>query len=125
MLYLEREPPSSALVPTLLVPFEFQQCTTEFLDTSQQQVSLNTNKITDNSTTVCVLGIVSIKGHFPYCYSEKFKDSLVVGPMTRYAKDLRLMLKVLVGDKQASNLKLNQKVSCFCAPPYHLGKFFC
>lgn len=54
--------------------------------------------------------IVSLKGHFPNCYDEKFKNSLVIGPMTRYAKDLKLMLKILVGDKQATQLKLNQKV---------------
>ncbi|KAJ8921403.1 hypothetical protein NQ315_003019 [Exocentrus adspersus] len=54
--------------------------------------------------------IVSIKGHFPNCYDEKFKNSLVIGPMARYAKDLRLALKVLVGDKQATQLRLNEKV---------------
>ncbi|XP_018568279.1 fatty-acid amide hydrolase 2-A isoform X1 [Anoplophora glabripennis] len=54
--------------------------------------------------------IVSLKGHFPYCYDEKFKSCLVIGPMSRYAKDLKLMLKILVGDKQATQLKLNQKV---------------
>ncbi|KAJ8967319.1 hypothetical protein NQ317_000970 [Molorchus minor] len=54
--------------------------------------------------------LVSIKGHFPYCYDEKFKDALLVGPMTRYAKDLRLMMKILVGDKQTAHLKLNQEV---------------
>ncbi|KAJ8938032.1 hypothetical protein NQ318_003336 [Aromia moschata] len=53
---------------------------------------------------------VSIKGHYPYCYDEKFKDALVLGPMTRYAKDLRLMMKILLGDKLTTQLKLNQRV---------------
>ncbi|XP_035731808.1 fatty-acid amide hydrolase 2-B-like isoform X2 [Vespa mandarinia] len=40
-------------------------------------------------------GIVSIKGHFPYEDNIKFKECLLIGPMTRYVEDLHLVMKIL------------------------------
>ena len=54
-------------------------------------------------------GTISIKGHFPYCVDKKYADYLVVGPMTRYSKDLKLMMKVMTDDA-VSELRLDDKV---------------
>ncbi|KAF7406235.1 hypothetical protein HZH68_005604 [Vespula germanica] len=40
-------------------------------------------------------GIVSTKGHFPFIDDDEFKKFLLIGPMTRYAEDLHLVMKVL------------------------------
>ncbi|XP_046820090.1 fatty-acid amide hydrolase 2-B-like isoform X2 [Vespa crabro] len=40
-------------------------------------------------------GIVSIKGHFPCNDNIKFKECLLIGPMTRYVEDLHLLMKIL------------------------------
>jgi fatty acid amide hydrolase 2 len=53
---------------------------------------------------------VSIDGHFPYATDTKFQNYLVVGPVARYAEDLKPMLSVMAGDK-ASKLKLHDKVT--------------
>lgn len=50
-----------------------------------------------------------IKGHYPYCDDEKFSDYLVIGPLCRYAKDLKLMMRVLCA-KKYNELKLNENV---------------
>jgi Asp-tRNA(Asn)/Glu-tRNA(Gln) amidotransferase A subunit family amidase len=52
---------------------------------------------------------VSIDGHFPYATDIDFQKYLVVGPIARYAEDLKPMLSVMAGDK-ASKLKLYEKV---------------
>lgn len=53
--------------------------------------------------------VVPIKGHLPLIREDEWSKYLVLGPMTRYAKDLRLVLKVISG-KNASLLKLNEDV---------------
>ncbi|XP_063909576.1 fatty-acid amide hydrolase 2-A-like [Zophobas morio] len=64
----------------------------------------------------CVFGhkptprTISIKGHFPYCIDKKYADYLVVGPMTRYSKDLKLMMKVMTDDAVLPELRLDDKV---------------
>nr|XP_023017532.1 fatty-acid amide hydrolase 2-A-like [Leptinotarsa decemlineata]XP_023017533.1 fatty-acid amide hydrolase 2-A-like [Leptinotarsa decemlineata]XP_023017534.1 fatty-acid amide hydrolase 2-A-like [Leptinotarsa decemlineata] len=64
----------------------------------------------------CVYGhkptprIASIKGHMPYVEYGKFKDIMVLGPMTRYVEDLKLMMNVIVDPGQTKNLRLNEKV---------------
>lgn len=52
---------------------------------------------------------MSIDGHFPYATDIDFKKYLVVGPVARYAEDLKSMLSVMSGEK-ASGLKLNEEV---------------
>ncbi|KAE9548648.1 hypothetical protein FO519_008139 [Halicephalobus sp. NKZ332] len=55
---------------------------------------------------------VPFDGSFPTPGSEYQKRMLNVGPMCRYAKDLPIFLKVIVGDEIASGLmKLSQQVS--------------
>lgn len=44
---------------------------------------------------ITFLGIVSTKGHFPFIDDDEFKKFLLIGPMTRYAEDLHLVMKVL------------------------------
>ncbi|XP_019875985.1 fatty-acid amide hydrolase 2-A-like isoform X2 [Aethina tumida] len=53
--------------------------------------------------------IAPIKGHYPFCSDPRYPDFLVVGPMTRYAKDLKLLLKIMVGDK-SDDLRLDEPV---------------
>lgn len=71
-------------------------------------------------------GYVSIDGHFPYATDKNFHKYLVVGPIARYAEDLKLMLSVMAGDK-ASKLRLydtvdlhNLKVFFMTEPGYSL-----
>lgn len=52
---------------------------------------------------------MSIAGHFPRATDKDFHKFLVVGPIARYAEDLKPMLSVMAGDK-ASRLKLYDKV---------------
>lgn len=52
---------------------------------------------------------MSIDGHFPYATDIDFQKYLVVGPIARYAEDLKPMMSVMAGDK-ASKLKLYEKV---------------
>lgn len=54
-------------------------------------------------------GVGSLKGHFPYPEFEKMRSFLVIGPMSRFAVDLKPMLKAIAGP-QAEELKLNEKV---------------
>lgn len=54
-------------------------------------------------------GYVSIDGHFPYARDKNFHQYLAIGPIARYAEDLKLTLSVMAGDK-ASKLKLYDTV---------------
>ena len=54
-------------------------------------------------------GYVSIDGHFPYATDKNFHKYLVIGPIARYAEDLKPTLSVMAGDK-ASKLKLYDTV---------------
>jgi len=55
------------------------------------------------------IGYVSIDGHVPYATDKNFHQYLVIGPIARYAEDLKLTLSVMAGDK-ASKLKLHDTV---------------
>jgi len=55
--------------------------------------------------------VIPITGHYPYVDEDpNFLKYLVVGPMARYAEDLRPMVKVLAGEN-AEKLRLDEKVS--------------
>ncbi|CAB3366495.1 Hypothetical predicted protein [Cloeon dipterum] len=55
-------------------------------------------------------GIIPITGHYPYVDEDpNFLKYLVIGPMARYAEDLRPMVKVLSGEN-AAKLRLDEKV---------------
>ncbi|KAK9884492.1 hypothetical protein WA026_007334 [Henosepilachna vigintioctopunctata] len=49
------------------------------------------------------------KGHYPLCPDKKLLDYFTIGPLTRYAEDLKLVMSVLCGDK-SEELKLRDKV---------------
>lgn len=51
--------------------------------------------------------VVPLEGHFPFI--EEIRNFLVIGPITRYAEDLTLMLKVMSGPN-ADQLQLDTKV---------------
>lgn len=53
-------------------------------------------------------GIVSVDGHFPTSPDEGFRKMLVVGPMSRYAKDLPTLLHIMAGEEKAKALKLTE-----------------
>ncbi|XP_060526924.1 fatty-acid amide hydrolase 2-A-like [Cylas formicarius] len=55
--------------------------------------------------------IASIIGHVPFCVDERNSLYLVMGPMARYACDLRFMLRVMVGNKMSAELKLDEPVN--------------
>ncbi|KAG5886379.1 hypothetical protein JTB14_034911 [Gonioctena quinquepunctata] len=54
--------------------------------------------------------LVSIKGHIPFGDIENLQDALVIGPITRYAQDLKLMMTVMVEPEQKNKLRLDEKV---------------
>ncbi|KAF4523010.1 hypothetical protein B566_EDAN007440 [Ephemera danica] len=55
-------------------------------------------------------GVIPITGHYPYVDEDpNFLNYLVIGPMARYAEDLRPMMRVLSGD-HAALLRLDEKV---------------
>ncbi|XP_045467054.1 fatty-acid amide hydrolase 2-like [Harmonia axyridis] len=53
--------------------------------------------------------LIPIRGHFPFISDKKLPDYLSIGPLTRYAEDLKLSMTVLCG-KQSIDLRLNDKV---------------
>ncbi|XP_063243401.1 fatty-acid amide hydrolase 2-like [Bacillus rossius redtenbacheri] len=54
-------------------------------------------------------GFVSTEGHLPHSPDPNFKTFLTVGPITRYAEDLRPMLRAMAGDS-APQLRLDEPV---------------
>lgn len=54
---------------------------------------------------------VSDSGHFPNSTDrEQWEGAFTIGPMSRYAKDLRTLLKVIVKPEKQEQLKLDEKV---------------
>lgn len=56
-----------------------------------------------------ITGIIPIKGHFPMSDTPEFHQYLVLGPMTRFAEDLHLAVKVMSVDCK-QNLRLDEPV---------------
>ncbi|XP_057337023.1 fatty-acid amide hydrolase 2-like [Microplitis mediator] len=54
-------------------------------------------------------GIIPIKGHFPMVENSEFQKYLTLGPMTRYAEDLHMAVKVMTRDCK-KNLRLDEPV---------------
>ncbi|XP_060526935.1 uncharacterized protein LOC132702366 [Cylas formicarius] len=67
--------------------------------------------------------IIPIKGHYPSSGDERVSDFLVIGPMTRYACDLKLLMTVMVGSKLSGELKLNEPVNLADLNVFHLEDF--
>jgi Asp-tRNA(Asn)/Glu-tRNA(Gln) amidotransferase A subunit family amidase len=55
-------------------------------------------------------GVISIKGHYPSCDDVNYADFLAIGPMTRYSRDLKLMMRVMTSDDVVLGLRLEEKV---------------
>lgn len=55
-------------------------------------------------------GFVSLNGHFPQSEDKNFSNFLVIGPMARYAEDLKPLLKIMSGER-APELRLDEEVS--------------
>ncbi|XP_017783276.1 PREDICTED: fatty-acid amide hydrolase 2-like [Nicrophorus vespilloides] len=72
------------------------------------------HKPTDTST--------SSKHHFPIMEKPTIVTYLSIGPMTRYAEDLPLMLTIMSGPK-AENLRLNDPVDLKTLHVYYLEEF--
>ncbi|XP_047022576.1 fatty-acid amide hydrolase 2-A-like [Helicoverpa zea] len=49
-------------------------------------------------------GIISIEGHIPTLSDENFPKFLTVGPMTRRADDLKLLMNIMAGEHNQLNL---------------------
>ncbi|XP_023940660.2 fatty-acid amide hydrolase 2-A isoform X2 [Bicyclus anynana] len=64
-------------------------------------------------------GIISIEGHVPTLTDENYPKFLTVGPMTRYAEDLPLLLSVMAG-QQAHRLELQRPVAVDRLRIYHM-----
>lgn len=54
-------------------------------------------------------GIISTKGHFPQIEDETISDYLTIGPLTRYAEDLSLVMKAFTL-KYDRDLRLNAPI---------------
>lgn len=59
--------------------------------------------------TYLILGIIPLRGHFPLSSDPIFHQSLTIGPLTRYAEDLKLLANV-IGGEDIQQLNLNEKV---------------
>lgn len=56
-------------------------------------------------------GVVSVEGHFPSDdVDDEFAQSLVLGPMTRFASDLGQLLQIMIEPEQAMRLRLDEPV---------------
>ncbi|XP_017124189.1 fatty-acid amide hydrolase 2-B [Drosophila elegans] len=56
-------------------------------------------------------GLTSVKGHFPYSLTDKkFPKMLQIGPITRFARDLPLLLEIMAGDNK-HKLKMDEPVA--------------
>lgn len=56
-------------------------------------------------------GVVSYEGHYPSCLNrEKWESVFTLGPMARYAGDLRILLGVISNQDKQVQLGLNEKV---------------
>ncbi|KAF5299241.1 hypothetical protein FQA39_LY02414 [Lamprigera yunnana] len=53
-------------------------------------------------------GLIPIEGHVPYCFDGSFEKFFVIGPMARYAEDLKLMMTVLT--KGNEEVKFDKKI---------------
>ncbi|EDV93340.1 fatty-acid amide hydrolase 2-B [Drosophila grimshawi] len=55
-------------------------------------------------------GLTSVKGHFPYSLLDNnFPNYLQIGPITRFARDMPLLLEIMAGDNK-HKLKINEPV---------------
>ncbi|XP_034488616.1 fatty-acid amide hydrolase 2-B [Drosophila innubila] len=55
-------------------------------------------------------GLTSVKGHFPYStIDENFPKILQIGPITRFARDMPLLLEIMAGDNK-HKLQMNEQV---------------
>ena len=77
------------------------------------------NYLIINNFPLCVIkkinfgiGYVSLEGHYPMSQDENFQKYLTIGPMTRFADDLLLLLKVMTGEK-SKDLQLESEVQYF------------
>lgn len=64
--------------------------------------------------------IISIKGHYPIGDYDQYSEYLVVGPMTRYSIDLRLMTKIMSDSKILPSLNLDEKVDLSKLTVYYM-----
>ncbi|SPP82973.1 fatty-acid amide hydrolase 2 [Drosophila guanche] len=56
-------------------------------------------------------GLLSVKGHFPYSLTDKtFPNMLQIGPITRFARDMPLLLEIMAGDNK-HKLKMEEPVA--------------
>lgn len=55
----------------------------------------------------------SIPGHVPDCLDSEFEEYFALGPITRYAEDLTLLLKVLK-QPNGPDVPLDKPVSVYC-----------
>lgn len=83
----------------------------EYLVINQPIVRMFKDSFIISDTSLFIfIGIASIKGHFPSFDDERSTEYTVIGPMTRYAKDLRLVMNVIVDPEHKATLKINEKV---------------
>ncbi|KAK9702943.1 Amidase [Popillia japonica] len=54
--------------------------------------------------------VVSLEGHFPIEADDLFQNRLVIGPMARYAEDLKPLLKIMAGNN-VQKLHLDDEVN--------------
>ncbi|XP_045765556.1 fatty-acid amide hydrolase 2-A-like [Maniola jurtina] len=64
-------------------------------------------------------GVISIEGHVPTLTDENYPKFLTVGPMTRHAEDLPLLLSIMAAD-EAHKLNLHKPVPVNQLRIYHM-----
>ncbi|XP_047510448.1 fatty-acid amide hydrolase 2-A-like [Pieris napi] len=64
-------------------------------------------------------GIIPIEGHIPTLSDENYSKYLVVGPMSRHAEDLTLLMRVM-GNGQCEQLSLDEEVDVSKLQVYYM-----
>ncbi|KAJ9583971.1 hypothetical protein L9F63_021682, partial [Diploptera punctata] len=65
-------------------------------------------------------GYVSIEGHFPNANDPKFSEYLTIGPIVRYAEDIRTMLTVITFEEKCHRANLKVKVDLHKLKVYYM-----
>lgn len=85
-----------------------------YLSTNIQE-QYNTTRL----TIFHLLGLIPIEGHYPTSTDKNFLNYLAIGPMVRYAEDLKLLMQILTNNNNHQsefyeNVKLNNNLNFLC-----------
>lgn len=112
---------------TIIHSNEYYKTTLFFIINSLEKWYNNNSPVKIIDTLIICLGIIPTKGHFPSIEDKEFQKLITIGPMTRYAEDLKLAVKIMAGP-MTDVLNLDEEVrniinGDFLNIPYTTNKF--